>query len=80
MMFYIELRSGSGPSVYLFYNSHENHLLRTFQSYPHYWNHMPSDGEYHLEMKNREVAKGTQSALSCLCTYSTYDIHVAKAV
>ncbi len=52
VMFYIEVYVVSpGPSVYLFYNSRENHLLHTFQSYSHYWHHMPSDGEYHLEMK-----------------------------
>ncbi len=28
--------------------------------------------------ETREVARGTQSAYSCLCTYSTYDI--AKSV
>ena len=47
-------------------------------------NPMPPDGiginwkrrKYNLDC--REVARGTQSAFSCLCSYSTFDI--AKAL
>ena len=44
---------------------------------------MPPDSRYQLETKIynldcREVARGTQSAFSCLCSYSAFDI--AKAL
>ncbi len=44
-------------------------------------NHMPPDsiginGKQNLDC--REVARGTQSTFSCLCSYSTFDI--AKAL
>ncbi len=78
--FHWSLRSGSGTiRVDLQLDpakTRETYCANAYISdYPHYWSKFPlMVSIIWKQLDCREVARDTQSALSCLCTYSTYDI------